>query len=203
MTTQDSVLPPRPARGFRPLFWWPIALFTLTIVLLLFADRVSAWHRTEGHSTQAWRHHGERLLDRILLETEATDEQATAIRAIARETFDLLAAARAEGNGDAERLRALLSAEPLDRAALEALRSAHVERADVLSEALAERFADALDVLTAEQRRRLIARADEFRAHHRNHHGHDDGPRHPDDRPWSHERPDTPAPEPSPSKDGA
>jgi len=180
MTAHDTAETPRTAPRFRPLFWWPITLFVLTTALLLVADRVSAWHAVEDHTAQAWRRHGERILDRILADIEATDEQATEIRRIGSETFDLLAAARAEGGGDAESLRALLSADPLDRTALEALRSAHVERADAVSEVLAERFADALDVLTAEQRRQLIDRADEFRSHHRDHHRHADRPRQRD-----------------------
>lgn len=169
MTEQESAEPTERARRRRPLFWWPITLIALTTVLLLVADRVSAWHRTPEDDGGVWRRHADRVLGRVLDELEATDEQAAQIRAIADETFAQLAAVRVDRATDAEALRAAISAEPLDRDALEVLRRRHVEQAEALSSTLTPRLADALEVLTPDQRQHLIAHVDEFRAHHRDH----------------------------------
>jgi Spy/CpxP family protein refolding chaperone len=174
MKADDSSGIPTRASGARPLFWWPFTLIALTTVLLLVAGRVSAWRGSDGDEDGAFRRHAERMLDRALDEVDATDEQATEIRAIGDEIFELVATAHADRQSDGDALRAALSAEPLDRAALEAIRSAHVARAGTLSADIATRLADALEVLTPDQRQRLIARADEFRAHHRDHHAHRD-----------------------------
>lgn len=165
---------PTRASSRRTLFWWPFTLIALTTALLLVSNRVSAWHGSDGDDASAFRRHAERMLDRALDEVDATDAQTTQIQSIGSEIFELVATAHADGRNDGDALREALSAEQVDRAALEAIRSAHVERADALSEAIATRLADALEVLTPDQRQQLIARADEFRAHHRDHHGHHD-----------------------------
>lgn len=172
----------------RPLFWWPVTLFTLTTALMLVADRVSAWHRPPDADEHAWRRHADRMLDHLLAELEATDDQSERIRAIGEETFTLLSTAHAEHEADADALRAAVSGEIVDRAALETLRRVHLERAEVLSEAVAARFADALEVLTPDQRRLLLARVDEFRADHRDHGGPFGRHRHHGHRGRWHER---------------
>lgn len=172
MEANDPSQTPLRAHGRRPLFWWPFTLIALTTALLFVAGRVSAWRGADGDEEGRFRRHAERMLDRALDEVDATDAQATQVRAIGDDIFELLATAHAERQGDADALRAALTAEQVDRAALEAIRSAHVARADALSADVATRLADALEVLTPEQRQRLIDRADEFRAHRRDHHGH-------------------------------
>lgn len=172
MEANEPSATPERARGRRPLFWWPFTLIALTMALLLVAGRVSAWRGSHGEHEGAFRRHAERMLDRALDEIDATDAQSAQIRAIGDEIFARLATAHADRRSDGDALRAALSADQLDRTALEAIRSAHLARADALSADVATRLADALEVLTPEQRQRLIARADEFRAHRRNHHGH-------------------------------
>lgn len=174
MSQDDSTSNREKSFNRRPLFWWPFTLIALTTALLLVANRVSAWHGSDGDDASAFRRHAERMLERALDEVDATDAQTTRIQSIGSEIFELVATAHTDGRNDGDALREALSAEQVDRAALEAIRSAHVERADALSEAIATRLADALEVLTPDQRQRLIARADEFRAHHRDHHGHHD-----------------------------
>jgi Spy/CpxP family protein refolding chaperone len=130
MYANDASETPTHATGRRPIFWWPFTLIALTTALLFVAGRVSAWRGTDGEHAGAFRRHAERMLDRALDEVDATDEQALEIRAIGDEIFDRLATTHAERRSDGDALRAALSAEQLDRAALEAIRSAHVARAD-------------------------------------------------------------------------
>lgn len=155
----------RPFRG-RPLFWWPFTLLGMTLALLLFAQRVSADpHGPPRGDAEAWRQATDRMLDHLLAEIEASEEQAEQIRAIADEASALFASQHAQRIDDRAALRAAVAADPLDREALEMLRREHVARSQALSETLTAHFADALEVLTPEQRRRLVARIDGFRAH--------------------------------------
>lgn len=162
---------PRPERAAtrRPLFWWPLTLFALTVTMLFVAGRVSAWYGGDDDPAGRWRAHADRMLDRILSEVDASEDQATRIRAIADETLELVAASHAEGREDADALRTLITANPPDRAALEAFRSEHLARADALSEAVVTQLARVLEVLTPEQRQKLVDRFDEHRAHRRDH----------------------------------
>ena len=153
----------------RPLFWWPLTLFALTVTLLFVAGRVSAWYGGEDDPASRWRAHADRMLDRILSEIDASEDQATRIRVIADETLELVTASHAEGREDADALRTLITADPSDRAALEAFRSEHLARADALSEAVVTQLARVLEVLTPEQRQKLVDQLDELRAHHHAH----------------------------------
>ncbi len=173
---------PKKATGRRPLFWWPITLFTLTLAMLFVAGRVSAWHGTDAKPGDRWRAHAARMLDRMISDIDASEEQAARIRAIADETLELVAASHAshgEAGDDGETLRALITADPPDRAALEALRSEHLARADALSEAVVAKLVEVLEVLTPEQRQQLAEKLDEHRAHHHGPHaGRHGGPGH-------------------------
>jgi len=172
MEPNGSTAPRKPGGLGRALIWWPATLALLTLMLLFVAGRVSAWHGRGERGPDAWRAHAARMLDRVLDEIDASDAQAERIRTIADSAFAELAAARAAdpAAGGADALRALVTAESVDRGALEALRSAHVERAAALSAIAATRLADALEVLTPAQRVTLVDTLDDFRAHHRRHH---------------------------------
>lgn len=179
MESTNAEPTPKEAAGRRPLFWWPITLFTLTLAMLFVASRGSAWHRTDAEPGDRWRAHAARMLDRLLADIDASEEQAARIRAIADETLELVAAAHSDGRDDGETLRALITADPPDRAALEALRSEHLARADALSEAVIAKLSELLEVLTPEQRQQLAEKLDEHRAHHhRPHAGRHGGPGH-------------------------
>lgn len=151
------------------LYAWPLTLAGLTFVLLLVAGRVSAWHGGAEDPSEAWRHHAERVLDRILADLEATDEQASAIRSIVEAATNELRDAHAARASDADSWRSLATADTIDRGALEALRVAHLGDADALSAIASRALADVLDVLTTEQRRQLVAGIDEHHAHHGHH----------------------------------
>ena len=172
MESTNAEPTPKAAATRRPLFWWPLTLFTLTVTMFFVAGQVSAWYGGGGDPAGRWRAHADRMLDRILSEVDASEDQANRIRGIADETLELVTASHAEGREDADALRALITADPPDRAALEAFRSEHLARADALSEAVVTQLARVLEVLTPEQRQKLVDRFDEHRAHH---HGPDAG----------------------------
>jgi len=96
-----------------------------------------------------------RMIRHIAVEIDATTEQQEKLRAIVNAAVkDLLPVrekvltARATG-------RDLLIHEPIDRAALEKLRADQIAIHDAASKRLAQALADAAEVLTPEQRRKL------------------------------------------------
>ncbi|HPG26442.1 MAG TPA: Spy/CpxP family protein refolding chaperone [Myxococcota bacterium] len=178
--TRDERPNPTSERGDRRLIYWPLLLAGLTLALLGLANTVSAWGRGGDADPGARMHrHAEHVLDHVLDDVDATDAQRTSIRDIVLGTVDELGARRAEHVDPREALRGLLVAETIDREALEQLRLEHVARADEASRLVTQRLADALEVLTPEQRRALEDRFDRhFRPGRR--HGHHGRHGHPD-----------------------
>ncbi len=151
----------------RPLFWWPFTLLGMTLALMLFAHRVSAGHGPPRGGAETWHHPTDRILDHLLAELDASDAQAERIRAIGEEARALFESQHEQRIDDLAALRAAVTAEPVDRDALEMLRQEHLARAQALSETMTAHLADALEVLDPEQRQQLIARIETFRAHRR------------------------------------
>ena len=150
----------------RRLISWPLALIGLTLVFLFVANSVSAWGRRDSHNLEDIQSHADYFIGRALDRLDATDEQSAAIQTIVVATIDDLYAARGEfGNGH-EELRELVLAEPVDRAAIEQFRQAHMARADEMSRMVAASLADIMNVLTLEQRQELEAHLDRHHGRH-------------------------------------
>jgi Spy/CpxP family protein refolding chaperone len=113
--------------------------------------------------------HAERMVKHLAVEVDATPEQKDKLTAIAKSAAHDLAPLR--GNMKRARQQAidLLSAEKVDHAAIEKLRAEQIALADATTKRLTQALADAADVLTVEQRRKLAERAAHFG--HRFHHG--------------------------------
>ena len=111
----------------------------------------------------------ERMVKHLAVEVDATPEQKDKLSAIAKSAAHDLAPLR--GNMKRARQQAidLMSAEKVDRAAIENLRAEHFALMDATSKRLTQALADAADVLTVEQRKKLAERAQRFG--HRFHHG--------------------------------
>ncbi len=111
----------------------------------------------------------ERLVKHVAVEVDATPEQKDKLTDIVKGAARDLAPLR----GNLYRLRQqtidLMSAEQVDRAAIEDLRAGQLALMDATSKRLTQALADVADVLTVEQRRKLAARAQRFG--HRFHHG--------------------------------
>ena len=111
----------------------------------------------------------ERMVKHLAVEVDATPEQKDKLTAIAKSAAHDLAPLR--GNMKRARQQAidLMNAEKVDRAAIETLRAEQVALMETTSKRLTQALADAADVLTVEQRKKLAARAQRFG--HRFHHG--------------------------------
>jgi len=150
-----------------------IALFAVPVfglatlgVVALGAGAAAAGHRFPFHppfSPEDHRAMAENRLAFALDAVDATDEQAAEIDAILAEAWAQGETFRAEHEAKHEEVKELLSAETIDREALETLRVEGVERFDEVSQVFVQVIADIGDVLIAEQRQELISLAESRR----------------------------------------
>jgi periplasmic protein CpxP/Spy len=126
-------------------------------------------HHGGGHG--GMRGKGQHRMDRMLSSVGASEEQKTKIR-------EIFAKARADINPDPkarqanhQKMRDLLAAPTVDRAALEQLRSARVADHDRNSKRMSQAMADAAEVLTPDQRAKFAAQMKERQGRMGRHHG--------------------------------
>jgi Spy/CpxP family protein refolding chaperone len=119
-------------------------------------------------------HHGpltgeriEKMVRHLAIEVDATPEQQERLIAIARGAAKDLEPLRGQHQEARRQAIELLSRETIDRAAIEKLRAAKLAQADAASRRLTQAIADAAEVLTPEQRRRLAEHASRMPGHRR------------------------------------
>ena len=102
------------------------------------------------------------MVKHFAAEVDATPEQKDKLAAVAKELArdmaplrDKLKAARSQGIE-------LMAAPTLDRAAIEKLRAGQIAPTDSSSKRITQAVADAAEVLTPEQRKKLAERAQKF-----------------------------------------
>jgi Spy/CpxP family protein refolding chaperone len=124
-------------------------------VLALAGLGMRAWGQ-EGH----W--HGgspaemiQHRVDAMLRIVDATPEQKTRIHDIAQTAEKAIEPVAHDMHDLRTQMIALLSAEQIDRAAIEKLRAQRVAEVDTVSKTVTQAFADAAEVLTPEQRAKL------------------------------------------------
>ena len=93
-----------------------------------------------------------------LAEVDATAEQKSRITAIMKGAANDLAPLRAQGRDLRRKSMQLLAAPTVDRAQLEALRVQQMQLRETVSRRMLQAYADAADVLTAQQRAKLAER---------------------------------------------
>lgn len=113
--------------------------------------------------------HVERMVKHLAVEVDATAEQQEKLNAIAKSAAHDLAPLRGNFKRARQQALELLSAEKVDHAAIENLRAAQIAMMDSASRRVSQALADAADVLTVDQRKKLAERAQHF-GHH-SHHG--------------------------------
>jgi Spy/CpxP family protein refolding chaperone len=126
-----------------------------------------------GHGFGRWGHHGRHALDEDRIRAHAewllrgvdgvTDAQLDQIVSIASSTARELHTAR-DRHGDHAAIVTALSAETVDRAALETLRVEHIAALDAGSRKLTEALARIAEVLTPAQRAQLAAQVEKLHA---------------------------------------
>jgi Spy/CpxP family protein refolding chaperone len=97
----------------------------------------------------------DRLTKHLAIELDATPDQQMKIAGIAKAAVTDLRPMREQAQAARVRALNLLTSPSIDRGAIERLRSEQIELADTASKRIGQALADASDVLTPEQRRRL------------------------------------------------
>lgn len=101
------------------------------------------------------RAHMDRMIDHMIAKVEGSEEQRSAIKAIAARTAPQLEKLHGEGRDLKTEFHDLLAAEKIDRAALEAARKDAIDLADRGSKIVLTGVADAAEALTPAQRKAL------------------------------------------------
>lgn len=169
MASQRNSTSPQPELEQNPgrrLLVWPVALAAATLAMLLIANTVSAWGSRDEHDVDDFKAHAEHFVDRMLRKIDASEEQNVQIQQIIDATIDELAALHENRSPMRAEFAVLMTADIIDREAIEALRASHLARADQMSRIVSASLADVMDVLTVEQRSELEER---LGRHHRRH----------------------------------
>jgi periplasmic protein CpxP/Spy len=97
----------------------------------------------------------DRMIRHISVEVDATAEQQEKLRGIVKNAVKDMLPMREKIFAARQQARDLLFGQSVDRAAIEKLRSEQIGTVDTLSKRLTQALADAAEVLTPEQRRKL------------------------------------------------
>jgi Spy/CpxP family protein refolding chaperone len=95
------------------------------------------------------------MIRHLSVEVDATAEQQEKLRGIVKNAVKDLVPMREKLFTARQQARDLLLGQTVDRAAIEKLRAEQIATADALSKRFTQAAADAADVLTPEQRRKL------------------------------------------------
>jgi protein CpxP len=99
--------------------------------------------------------HADRMIRHVSIEIDATTEQQDKLRAIVRGAVKDLLPVREKVLAARTTARELLTQQTIDRGAIEKLRADQIAIHDAASKRLVQAVADAAEVLTPEQRRKL------------------------------------------------
>ena len=111
-----------------------------------------------------------RVVKHVAIEIDATPEQTTKISALLSAVAKDMKPLRDEFRDAGDKMRSILTADTVDREALEKLRTERMAEIDRRSRQVVTALADVAEVLTAEQRQTLEERIEEFRSMRRRWH---------------------------------
>jgi len=97
----------------------------------------------------------ERMLQHLFAEINATPEQQQKLAPIVKQAAKDLQPLRTQMQATRKQAVEIMSAEHVDRAAIERLRTEQMQAADVLSKRVSQALADAAEILTPAQRKTL------------------------------------------------
>jgi len=183
MTEQNPKLPevqPPFRKGGRRKFFGGLAIGGLLGALA--ATSFNVWSQVQGgpdgdgHGRGCWGHKRmssmtpEQRAERadfatewVLSRVDATEEQKTRIKAIVQDAIKDLGQVREQHMKDRQAFMDVLSQPTVDRAALKQIRASEMQLAESASDRFVTAIADAADVLTPQQRVKLVEMANRFR----------------------------------------
>jgi len=168
MSSNDPNMTVSSETGRRRVIAWPLSFVLLTAAFLLMGNVLTACggHHRGGHDIEDAKEHAADAVDHMMHRLDGTDAQTEQVQAIVTEAIDELIAAHGPKDGLGDAFSAILTADTIDRDALETMRRQHLDRAEVMSEIAMTRFADVLEVLTPEQRAKLDKKFSKHRGRH-------------------------------------
>jgi protein CpxP len=107
----------------------------------------------------------DRMVKHFAIEIDATAEQQEKLRTVMKATVKDLLPLREQAQFARRQVRILLTQPTIDRAAIEKFRADQLALADTFSKRVTQAVADAAEVLTPEQRRKVDERLEALRAH--------------------------------------
>jgi Spy/CpxP family protein refolding chaperone len=142
------------------------ALVVVIAAGALLAPGISGASRGWGHrDPERVKQHVSMAADWLLYKVEASDDQKAKVQSILDQTLDDLQALHPDRDAMHEQIKSLLTAETIDRDAIERLRGEQLERFDLASRRISAAIADVAEVLTPAQRQELADLADSFHGH--------------------------------------
>ena len=122
------------------------------------------WHHGSATTAQAMSAHADKFLQHVYIEIDATPAQQAQLDPIVKQAVTDLMPLHNQVHDFHTQALALLSADRVDRAAIETMRAEHLRAADQASRRIAQLLGDVADVLTPAQRKALAARIAEHHA---------------------------------------
>lgn len=119
------------------------------------------WHGARGHwgsvplDPAMIEDRADRMVRHLSIELDASNDQQEKLRTIMRAMLKDVLPARERAFAARRQARELLTANTIDRSAIEKLRADQIALADTVSKRVTQALGDAADVLSAEQRRKL------------------------------------------------
>jgi len=167
--TETREQPTPPTQPPRRRFFQRAAVATLVAAV---ATGIGFRAFAQGHGPGGWRGgfmhgpmdpaameaHLDRMVQHLYVEIAATDTQKKQLDPIVKTAARDLMGLRGQMRDERRQALAVLTSDPIDRAALESIRTQHVQRTDQISKRVTQALADVADVLTPEQRRQLAER---------------------------------------------
>jgi Spy/CpxP family protein refolding chaperone len=133
-----------------------------------FSQGFGPWHSRpfwgQAFDPAAIEGRADRMVRHLAIEVDATPDQQERLRGIMRAAVRDLLPLREKMTAFRQRGRDLLLQTTIDRAAIETLRSEQIALADQASRRIAQALGDAASVLNADQRQKLAARIERWRA---------------------------------------
>lgn len=161
-TPEIEILPPeKPGWGRR------IVIGTVAVAVAAGAGAY-AFANTEGWGREKlMRGFMEYRLDQMLTEAGASADQKDKVKTIVTTTIDEVRPNREARKAMRDEIIKLIEAPTIDRNAIEALRAKQMSQFEERSKAIAKAVADAAEVLTPEQRKKLVEEMKDFGPHGR------------------------------------
>ena len=139
------------------------ALAALLGVLIATSADARGWFRHRGHDPEAMAEHAQWAVNRFMSEVDASDEQREKSRVLVEDAMIALGALQLDHASMRGQVVGLLSAETIDREAVETLRAEKLAEADQASLVLTDAIVELAEILTPGQRAQLPGMAENHR----------------------------------------